>query len=311
MPIVAQETLDAASTTFDAAFTEHFSGGPPVQHPGLTKIIPNDSEIYENDVVNAFPRAREWIGAKQFKDLRAQKQVITLTSYEASFKLKRKKLIYNSAGTTAQAIEDWMIQHQWWYDDILFAKLLANAWTGYDAVSLLNDSHPFTNSTGDNLTTSALTQATLDAGVQAMEDFQNEDGKPLGTFPTILLVGPALRKTATDLTGSDRLVPLDAGSAEGGTTVTVGKLPNYVNVGGSVTVVVSPWITGIQWFLIDGSKQAKPMIMVQNRSPENIEQTDMTGEARFVNDEFRWSIEADIAPAAGLWQTIYGSVTAS
>jgi len=309
MGVASIEKLDNASTAFKAVYDEFFAGGPPTAYEQFTEVMPNDQISIELDVIAAFPRVREWIGPKQFKDLRAYTQSIDITSYEISHEIKRKDLEYKSNGQIARGIRTFFEQQRFFYDDLLFAALIANTWTGYDGVALLSDSHPNTNSTGDNLTTSALTQATLDAGVQAMEGFQSEDGKPLGTFPTHLVVGPQQRKIAHDLTGSDRLIPFsnagvpDAVSGD----VAVGSLPNYL--GGAINVVVTPWVSGTKWFLIDASKSAKPMVFVENMAPTPCEQTEKTGEARFMEDVYRYSVESDGATAAGLWQTIYGDVS--
>lgn len=309
MGVTAIEKLDNASTAFRAAYDEFFAGGPPTAYEAITEIIPNDSAKVELDVVAAFPRVREWLGPKQFKDLRAYSQSITVTKYEISHEISRTDLLYKSNGQIARAIRTFMEQGRFFYDDLLFAALIANTWTGYDATALLSDTHPNSNSTGDNLTTSALTQATLDAGIQAMEGFQNEDGKPLGTFPTHLFVGPQQRKIAHDLTGSDRNIAISNAGAPDATSnvVAVGNLPNYV--GGMINVVVTPWISGTKWFLVDASKSAKPMCFVENRAPEAVAMDQMTSDARFLLDVYRYSVECDGAVAAGLWQTIYGDVT--
>lgn len=309
MGIANSSGLASANTTFLAAHESVLALGPQGVHPAFAEIIKSDGLSVELDMVTAFPRAREWTGAKQIKDLRAYTQTINLTTYESSISLRRTQVEYDKSGAVSRALTNFAGQSAYWYDDILIAALVANTWTGYDGVTLLNDSHPNSNSTGDNLSTVALSFAQKKAAVLAMESFADEDGRPLGMFPTHLLVGPTLRQTAMEVTGSDRPVYANNTGAEAASAVVVvNTLPNYV--GGDIQVVVSPFITGNQYFFMDLSKGAKPCVMLENRAPEAIEITDMNSAQRYFNDEYHFAIEADIKPAAGLWQCVYGSVTA-
>lgn len=310
MPVVGQSNFDAADTAYRAAHEEFFAGGPEQVSDMFTEVIPTSLYYTELDVTTAFPRVREWVGSKVFKDFRAQKQTIELTKWETSTSLNRLRTQY-SAGNVERAIRTFFQKSQFWRDDIMFTMLLANSLTGYDGEALLSNSHPNVNgTTADNLTTSALSQTTLRSGIEAMEDLTDEDGTPLGVFPTHLFVGPALRRTAFDITGSDRPLTIgDDGSLDSATTTNAAlHVPHYV--GGELTVVISPWITGNEWLLFDLSKNEKPLIWLSAREPEAVSLDRMDDPNRFHNDDFLYSIEADGQRAVGLWQLAYGSVTA-
>lgn len=310
MPVVGQSNFDAADTAYRAAYEEFFAGGPEQVSDLFTETIPTSLYFTELDVTTAFPRVREWVGSKVYKDFRAQKQTIELTKWETSTSISRLRTQYSS-GNIERAIRTFFQKSQFWRDDIMFTALLANSLTGYDGEALLSNSHPNVNgTTADNLTTSALSQSTLQSGIQAMEDLTDEDGTPLGVYPTHLFVGPALRKTAFDITGSDR--PMTIGTtgtldATSGVQSTI-KVASYI--GGQLTVVISPWITGNQWLLFDLGKAEKPMLWLSAREPEAVSLDRMDDPNRFLNDDFLYSVEADGQRAVGLWQLAYGSVTA-
>ena len=309
MAIAGQANLNAANTTYETAFQQVFAAGPPGTWQTLTEKKNAQSQFFELDIINAFPRVRQWVGARQFKDFRAYKQIIELLTWEVSHAESRKKVVYDKSGAVGEALANFVRQSAYIYDDIIWQTLLANP-TGYDAVSLLNDTHPnvASGATADNLTTSALTFEVYRAAVQAMELTADEDGRPLGVFPTHLYVGPAQRRIAEDIVGPMRVVAVDNAGVETGTRVAAAAVQNAY--AGQVQPVVVPWITGNQWFLADNGKAgAKAMILFEARGPEAIVITDMNMPQRFINDEFWWGIECDASPAAGLWQLIYGSVT--
>jgi phage major head subunit gpT-like protein len=50
------------------------------------------------------------------------------------------------------------------------------------------------------------------------------------------------------------------------------------------------------WFLLDATKGLMPMGLGVFRNPEATAQTAMDGEGRFIKDQYRFSVEADLAP---------------
>lgn len=70
-----------------------------------------------------------------------------------------------------------------------------------------------------------LSKSNFDAAVQAMEEFTDEEGSPLGSSPNLLVVPPSLRATARDLIKAER----DASGA----TNTLFE---------AVDVLVTPWV---------------------------------------------------------------------
>lgn len=78
----------------------------------------------------------------------------------------------------------------------------------YDGQALFSNSHPLldSTSTGDNLTTGALTDANLKAALQLMRQTLDEAGNLIGLIPKKLIIPPALEDTARRLLHS-ALIP--------------------------------------------------------------------------------------------------------
>lgn len=264
---------------------------------------------------SALNAIREWTGAKEFGNFEMFSQSVVLTTYEDSFSLPRKFVDYDTTGAVgrmlSQKIEASLANAD---DKIIFDALVGSSGagpTGFDALSLINDSHSLGGSTYDNKTTSALTFSTYDSGVQAMMGFKAANAEPLNVFPTHLVVGPKLRKQALEIAGNaERLVAVDNSGAESGTRVAASSIGNVFK-GDNIDVVVWNRLTGTQddyWYLMDLSKPSKPLCLKRERGYELIDQTDMDDPQRFAVDQYVWSIEGDLKVVAGAWPLIYAGI---
>lgn len=317
--IIDQDIIDVASTTFEVRFQEIFENDDAT--PGIAERIservPTDSEINEVDVLGAIPVLRQWQGAKQFQTQRAYSQSVTLRTYEASFSLPRKKVRYDRTGLIGRRVSRFMSRNQYWAESILFTELVTASGagpTGYDGVSLINAAHPDGPgaTTQSNTNTTALAISSLDSAIITMQSLRDENSENLGVSPDLLVVGPKLRKDAMEFTGSTRLQLVDAAGITDPTAAGVASsaVPNLF-VGGMLDVLVWPRLVGTQddyWYLFDTTLGAPAMLLYEGRAVESIEQTDMAGEFRFINDKLRWSLESDHVPAAGAWQTVHGGI---
>ncbi len=313
MAIAGSSSLQIAQLAFDALYQDVFAQPQQAYVADIfAKKVSTDGKYLNIPVTTSYPRLREWVASKAIKDLRAFSQTIEVKPYEATVGIKRLDYECDRSGAVAATLAQHLANAKRGLDDLLVTSYLANTAVGFDGVSLLNDSHPFSNSTGDNLTTSALTFSTFRSGIEAMSDFTDEDGTPLNIMPTHLLVGPAQIRTALELVGADRPVAVSNAGATDATSNVVGAvtIPNVFQ--GMVTVVNSPWITGNQWLLAHVSPALAPFTIAVKRAIEPIvkDGRDMTADSRFFDDTYYFSLEGDLAVAPGVWQCAYGSVTA-
>lgn len=300
--------LAAVNADYLALFQDFFGEGIPGLAHHITREVPVSGTKLTISNTLSFPRVREWLGGKVVKSLRSLTQDIPLKTFEATVGIDRKDVDYDKSGTVQDTLSSFLGQQVSAFDDLLFAKLLANP-TGYDGVSLINNSHPYSNSTGDNLTTDALSFASLEAMDTAMRGFQDETGRPLNITPNMLLVGESNRQTALQITGAGRPIFYNDTGAEASSSVIDHWMSE--NPAASHMVAVTPWITGTQWFLIDSTKPgASPMVATVGKAFEAIPATDRTDSHRWHRDEYQYSLEGDYGFGAGLWQLIGGKIAA-
>lgn len=308
--LVNSSNLDAINTAFITAVNATFGDHPAGTYDQFTTLVPVEGTSADIVVVSGVPALREWFGAKQFKDLRAQKLDVALRKWEKSIRLPIDEINGDRSGVLGERIADFVASSAYMYDSIVYTSLLANP-TGYDGVSLMNNSHGNvgTGGTSDNLTTSALSFAEFRTGVEALEDMKDEAAEPLNVSPTHLLCGPAQRRAAMEITGSDRPVGISTTGAIATSGVTAGvTLQNFI--GGSVSLIVSPRLTGNEWMLMDLSKgRRKPMMLAEFQAPRAVIKDQPDDDNVFYNDEALYSITAKATPTAGDWHLIYGSVT--
>lgn len=313
MTIAGNSSLQYANATYEALFQEVFAQAPNAFVSDLfAQKMTVDGLSFQVPVVASFPVMRQWLGSKAIKDLRAYVLSGTVKPYEATIGLDRLQVEADKTGAVANILRGFLASAREGIEKVLVDQFLANTELGYDGVSLLNSSHPHSNSTGNNLTTSALSPTTYKAARQAMSLFSDEDGRPLNIRPTHLLVGPASYRAALECVGPSRIVSVsNAGALDATSNVVAGAvIPNVYQ--GEVTVIESSRISGAQWALAHCSPGLMPFLTAVKREPTPYvkDGADMLGDHRFFKDQYAYSIEADFDVKPGLWQCIYGSVTA-
>lgn len=310
--ITGQSNLDAANTEYLDAYSQYFAD--PAAASALVaeavNIQPVGTLNVSIPVVNAFPLIRQWLGEKEFKNLRAYRQTVPIVTWEASIALPRLQVDGDNTGATTGSLNGFLSSAADSYEYQFATYFKANTWAGYDGVSLLNASHPNTNSTGNNLTTNPLSYSSYQAAKQALRSFTDENGRPFNKKLDLrLLVGPNNERVALDIVGRDRPIAVSNAGAYDGTSNVVGAtvIPNaYAN---DAAVIISPYLT-TQWLLFSVAYAGvRPFYLGEKRALEPQMQTAWDSSPRFEEDEYRYSLEGDLGFAPGLWQTCYGSVS--
>lgn len=308
MPVTNQSVFDTASTVFHELAEEIFSNADEGEFSTFADLQPTDVEVNTYDVLEAMPIVREWVGPKQYPNVHAASASLTMKGWESSFSIKRRKFIGDRTGRTARAISQWLrgvdIRDQI-ATDVLVSASGAGP-TGYDGQPIFSASHPRgpAAATQSNITTSALSFANHKAIKIAMTSLRDAHGRSLRISPDTLMVGPKNVDLAREITESkERIISVAADGLEAGTRVAAAAIPN-VYAGGDMRVVMNPRLVGTYddyCYYLDTTKGARVIGGFVMRSEEAQEQTDMSSSARFENDEFRFSVEADLVFGAGAW----------
>ena len=281
-------------TTFNNAFTAAAS-----QWQKIAMKVPSTTGQNDYAWLSKFPKMKKWVGDKNVKALEAAKYTIVNDDWEATVEVDRNDIdddnlgIYGPqaqmAGESAKQLPDEIV-----------ADLVNNGFVakGFDGQYFFDTDHLVMGASVSNkgtkalaISTLALAMASYGAYRMAMKKFKDEEGRPLGVSPDVLLVPPALEDTANLLMTTDRLED--------------GK-PNPYK--GTATVVVEPRLTSdTAWFLLDTTKPVKPFIYQERKAPVFVQQTDPQADDVFNRKKFKFGAEARAAGGYGFWQLGFGS----
>lgn len=305
--------FDAATTVYDAIFSEIFQGNAAVSdnYKKYCFETAKTGTAYELDLVQGFSLPAEWTGSRIVKSLRAAKKTIKTKDYQVSHNISKLEL-KQQPDIIGEAIRSFVSRNTNFINSLVVTKLVAGATevqTDIDNVAFFSTSHPMDDGTSQsNYTTSALSQTTYRAAATAMAGWKDRGGMPLGVIPKKLIVGPANAYIARDiLEAKTRTQAVSSAGALDGTTSVVGggSIENVVSNDG-VEIIVEPLLVGTYanyWFLVGEVGGAKPMIVNTAEAPHP---TDNTGDFLANVPEYIFSIEAQLGIDFGIWQCMYG-----
>ena len=245
---------------------------------------------------------RKWIGDKVVKALSAFNYSLVNDDFEATVEVERNELEDDQLlGLATQAAEAGQSAAEL-PADLVFA-LLNKGFTlpCYDGQPFFDTDHPVgtdnphsvSNKGTKKLKVGSLAEAKASYGAArtAMRTFKDDEGASLKIRPTILVVPPMLEDDANYLMTAEKFPD--------GT-------PNpYRN---TAEVLVAPELTSdTAWFLLDTTRQVKPLIYQERKKPVFVEQTDYNAENVFMRKKFLFGAEARAAAGYGFWQMAYGS----
>ena len=312
MPVVNSDILKLIAagmrTEFDAAYMAANLNAPWSR---IATEIPTTLPVQEY----------AWLGRgavmEEFKD-RARGQEVNQFNYSLTDKIYKGNLVisrktieddqYGLLNLRVQGLAREPARH---WDQLAYQGLCLGATTlCYDGQYFIDTDHSEGSSgTQSNKTTSALSDSTLQAAEAAMMAFVDDKGIPMGIMPDTLVVGPKLARAASDLLGSEVVVkePGDGTAGSGASAYTPRN--NYFK--GKYRLVVSPYFIGTYddyWFLLDTSREVKPIVM-QSRSdvPITVETTMEDGVAK-IAEEYTFSARGRYVQGYGLWQCAYGGI---
>jgi len=248
------------------------------------------------------PRMREWVGERFIGSLDGGMHIIPTRSYEATVAVPRTAVEDDQYGDIERAARG-LASEFFRFVHESYINTLANgaALTTFDGLPLLTNNPNARGANNVNLVSQPLSLENLSAGIQAMGLYTEPNGRPLGMRPTHLLVGPANEFTAKNLVQSQQLI------IAGGTDRVQGMSNPWA---GTLTVLVSSYITDGDWYLIAaGANEYRPAIMVE-RTDVPIEfaaHTSPDHESVFRRDSYEYGTRARVGFGAGAWYAVYAS----
>lgn len=302
--IVNKSSIGAIFLTLKTTFNKAFEAAPTIWEKIAMKV---PSSTGQNDYpwFDLFPKMQRWVGDKAVKSLRAFKYTLVNEDFEATVEVDRNDIEDDNLGIYAPMAQGAGHSAKQWPDELVSGEAVNGAFENecFDGQYFCDTDHPVINSAGVSssvsnkgtaalsISTQALAIASFGAGRAAMAAFKDNEGRPLGVRPNVLMVGPALEDTARALMTVDKLED--------------GK-PNLYK--GACEVVVNPWMTSTTaWFLLDTTKPVKPFIFQERKAPVFVSQTDMNADGVFMRKKYKFGAESRGVAGYGFWQLCYGS----
>jgi phage major head subunit gpT-like protein len=162
MAIITPGLISALNTDFRREFQNGLAQAQPMGDRIATRV-PSTSSKNTYGWLGQFPRLREWVGDRVFKDMQAHGYEITNKKYEASVRVERTVIEDDATGTYLPAVQEMGYGARMDPDGDIFATLGAGlAANGYDGQHFFDTDHPVAaNVDGTGAVTTA---SNLDAG---------------------------------------------------------------------------------------------------------------------------------------------------
>lgn len=259
--------------------------------------------------LGSVPTMREWIDERLPRGLKKYEYAISDKTWEATVAVERKALEDDQLSAIRLRVRELGNEAARHKDQIVVQQLLAGFSTfGPDGQYFFDNDHGESGTVQSNMTTAPLSASALQDAIANMMAFTDDQGVPLGVMPNLLVVGPRLRWRAMELLEST-VIPVRVGEGNAGTGAT--SATSYRNVlQGALDLIVTPYITGYQWFVLDTTREIRAIIL-QERSDVPVEFAALdnpnANESVFMRDMLYYGVRARYGVGYGLWQLAYGS----
>ncbi len=296
---INRANMQALFTGYNRIFLDAFQSYVDTTYAQFVGEVNAGTSQIDMPMLEQLTGMREWVDAREIKNLKSDKLTIKARFFEDTVAVKREDVeddqygLYNSLFQT-------MAQNAANLPNDITNELLAAAASAkwMDGAAFFGTTRKYGKETINNKGTSALTYDSFNTAYDAMRAYKGHGGKSLGVKPNLLLHGPSLRTTVADVIKA----PIRA--------VTVGDaavtMPNpNANL---VTPIEVDGITNSDWFLLDARKPFKPIIMFMRKRPNRLIRLDREEDENvFMNRQFIYGTDGRAEVAFAMPHLIYYS----
>ena len=196
MAIVKSDIPKLLTAGLKTQFFQTF-GATPALWDRVATLIKSDKDTEEYAWLGALPGVREFLDERQAQDMAPYAYAIKNKTWESTIAVDRAALEDDLYGQIALRIKQMAAVSKQHLDIIVFGLLGAGFTApGYDGVPFFG-THAVSSvapgkGTQSNKGTDALSAASLQAAITAMARFVDDQGKPAGVTPDLLVVPPEL-----------------------------------------------------------------------------------------------------------------------
>lgn len=299
--IINSKALTAIQESFNTLFNKGVGLAQPVWEKFAMKV-PSSSK-YENYAwLGAMPKMKKWIGERAVKQLAANGYTLKNESYEDTVEVDRDDIEDDAYGVYAPLVQGMGQAATLWPEELVFECLKDGFEKNcYDGKAFFDEEHPVGKKKKvSNKTTAKLSLESYKEGRTTIMSVCDDEGKPLGLVPNLLIVSPALEETARRILKSELIAVKQAD----GSYITESN--PYKD---TAELLVSPRLADKPdyWFLLDVSKAVKPFVFQERRKPEFVAHTNPDNDKVFMEKKFVYGVDARGNAGYTLWQLAYGS----
>ena len=269
----------------------------------VTTVVMSDKDTENYAWLGALPGVREFLDERQVQDMAAYSYAIKNRTWESTIAVDRAALEDDLYGQIALRIKQMAMVAKMHLDTITFGLLNAG-FTNlcYDGLPFFG-THPISAAEGaggtqSNTGTDSLSALSLQAAITQMMRFTDDQGKPAGVMPNLLVIPPELYWEATSLLNSTFFPdPAPVGSQD----LAINPLK------GMLTVLTTPYLSGANnWFLLDTKRVVKALVL-QMRKDFEFNALEGSSEEGFMRDQYLYGVRARYNVGFGDWRAAYGA----
>ena len=264
----------------------------------IATVIPSDKAQEHYAWLGALPGVNEFVDERKLADMTEYDYFIQNKKWESTISIDRAALEddqYGQLAMRAKQMASTANQHL----DLITFGLLA---TGFSQKCF--DNTPFfgTHVQGGisqtNTSSDALSATSLQTAITAMMRFKDDQGRPMGVMPDLLVVAPENYWEAYTLMHS-AFYPDAVISAN----QDLGANP----LKDMLRILPSPYLpSATNWFLLDTKRVVKAIIL-QMRKEFEFQALEQNAETGFLRDVFLYGVRARYNVGFGDWRSAFGS----
>lgn len=293
---ITPSNLESIYLSFNTAFQQGFEQAE-TWHPKLAMQSPSAGRTNVYAWLGQMPSLREWVGDRQVRSIAAKDHQLSNKDFEATVAVKRNDVLDDQIGVWSPLMSGLGEAAKKWPDVQLASFLEAGESTAhYDGVNFFSATHPidlFDSSKGtySNYYTGGsakpLSAANYQAVRAAMAQTKGEGGRILNVLPDLIIVPPALERTALTLVNAD-MIPGDAATGASSNTAPVSNI-----LKGSAQVLVVPELTSdTTWYLACTKKPVKPLLFQLREAPVFVQYVSPSDPSVYARREFEYGVMA-------------------
>ena len=298
--LINSKALASIQNSFNTLFNKGIGLAAPTWQQ-VAMLVPSSTKSETYAWLGAMPRLRKWLGERALKQLAANGYSLTNESYEDTVEVDRDDIEDDAYGVYAPLVQGMGQAATMWPDELVYEVLKNGFETAcYDGLSFFNSKHKVGKKTVSNVTSAALNQESYKEARTAIMSVCDDEGKPLGLTPNLLVVPPALEEAARRILKSENVAVKQADNSY------VTESNPYKD---TAEILVSPQLADKPkaWFLLDTTKVIKPLIFQQRKSPEFVAHTNPDNDKVFMEKKFVYGVDARGNAGYTLWQLAFGS----